>query len=112
MREKVEGYVEWLPLQLEDGRDFFLPHPLVVADALDTQKSAITCMLDPMGPNIRTFVDKEWMRDVEDLKGVPIFRTPETLHGEVYISAELAAYIRSTELSGASFSPVELSGES
>ncbi len=112
LHEELDGHVEWLPVQLGDGREFFLPHPLVVVDALDTRKSAITYVSGyPREPKYVTSVHKEWMRDVADLKGVPMFRTPETLGREVYISAKLADFIRSTELTGASFAPVELSGE-
>lgn len=112
MREKLGSYVEWLPLQVQDGREFFLPHPLVVVDALDKERSAITYVTDyPMEPEYVTSVHGEWMYDDEKLEGVPMFRTPETLFREVYVSAEFAEFIEESELSGVCFSPVQLSSE-
>ena len=109
LRSRLESYVEWLPLSLQDGREFFVPHPLTMVDALDTDKSAITYVDGyPKEPKYITSVHHEWIHEVEALDGVPIFRTPETAGREVFVSSDLVNFIQSQGITGAAFAPVQL----
>lgn len=110
LEERLSGFVEWLPVRVQDGREFFIPQPLRVVDALDTERSSISVVSGyPMECPYITAVHNEWMHEVAELEGVPIFRTPETANREAFISVELAEFIESEGLVGASFDCVQQS---
>lgn len=94
-------YGEILPVEDAGGEELYMYHAFHFLDALDMEKSEITCFATG---RIMRITRHAFHPDV--VEGVDVFRIPQMRSSPIFVSDRFADRVRSSGLTGTGFEPV------